>query len=176
VTFLLVLFLFWPLLLLLLLPKLGTRATILYTAGQLISWWATILGWFLLVWPCYKQRWVADAVSTNTVITTRTTIDRWQSKWLNPIWGNPEDGVSGAYAVIRDATGGEVPGGYMPFHDPRWRAYLWSAWRNSADGLKYLLEWSDGPLVALPILGRQVKFGWLPMPQIKGSPRVPVLG
>jgi len=167
---------FWPVLLFALLPKLGAAATPRYVLAQLLSWWATAIGWGLLIYPCWKQLWKADATSTNTVVTDRTTVDRWTWDWLNPVWGNPEDGVSGAYAVIRDATGKEVPGGYMPFRDPRWRAYCWSALRNSSDGLKYILEWPTGPLVVLTILGRQVRFGWLPMPQIKGSPRVPVLG
>lgn len=163
------LFLFWPVLLLLLWGKMGSKATLLYTGAQLLSWWATVIGWGLLAYPCYRGLWVPDAVSADIVKTQRTTIDRWSWKWLNFAWGNKADGVSGRYAILNDGSP------YKPGANPAWRAYSWSALRNSADGLKYEFAWDNGPLVTFWFFGSR-RAGWLPMPQIKGAPRVPVLG
>jgi hypothetical protein len=61
-------------------------------------------------------------------------IDCWKWAPLNKFYGNPEDGVSGKYALIWK---GNVRVPYMPNAWPPWRAYCWSAWRNTADQLKY---------------------------------------
>lgn len=169
----LVLFFLWPLLLLALIPKLGTKAGLRFTGVQLLSWWATFAGWFLLIYPCARQRWVVDGVSIADPLEPRPAISRWTWRWMNPIWGNPQEGVSGQEALVRDAQGNQVP--YKPGWGPRLRAYFWAALRNSADGLKYLLAWDKGPLVTFWFFGTR-RAGWLPMPQIKGAPRVPVLG
>lgn len=124
-----------------------------------------ILGWILLIPFCIRQAWTADSKS----IKDQRVIDRWNWKPLNWIWGNPEDGVSGQYALVWTRTG-QVP--YMAGADPAWRAYCWSAWRNSADALKYVFAWKNGPLLATFTLGGRVhKLGW----QMENGYNVPVL-
>jgi hypothetical protein len=174
ITLLVLLFFFWPLLILAIPPvwRLGRGDTLVYVGGQLISWWATFVGWFLLIYPCWKQLWVLKELSTNQVLPQRV-VDQWTWEWLNPVYSQPEDGVSAQQALIRDDAGNPVK--YMPTTNASWRAYCWNC-RNSADGLKYLLVNDNGKLVLVNVLGRTVKFGWLPMPQLKGAPRVPVLG
>lgn len=170
-----ILFFGWPLLLLLLIPKMGARAGVRFTGVQILSWWATFAGWFLLIYPCAKQAWVVDADSIADALEPRASkISRWSVEWLNPVWGNPQEGVSGQEALIRDANGNQMP--YKPGWGPRLRAYFWAALRNSADGLKYLLAWADAPPpVEFWFFGPR-RAGWVPMPQIKGTPHVPVLG
>jgi hypothetical protein len=167
------LFVYWPLLLLLFIPRMGVKAGVFFTVVQLLSWWATAIGWVLLIYPCARQLWVVDVDSINTQDPRK--VSRWASwwRWLNPVYGQPEDGVSGAEAMIRNAHGSLMP--YLPASGPRWRAYSWSALRNSTGGLKYLFEWRDGPLVTFTFLGPR-HAGWKEFPQLKGSPHLPVLG
>lgn len=47
-----------------------------------------------------------------------------------------------------------------------YRAWRWSAWRNSCDSLKYVFAWEQGPQAT--VWGR--KLGWWP----ENSVRVPV--
>lgn len=123
------------------------------------------LGWVVLIPFCVRKAWTADLKS----IKDQRVIDRWNWKPLNWIWGNPEDGVSGQYALVWDRTG-QVP--YMPGADPAWRAYCWSAWRNSANMLKYVFAWKNGPLLAsFTLFGRTHKLGW----QMENGYKVPIL-
>lgn len=102
---------------------------------QLISLIATMIGWVLLIPFCLREAWVPAG-----------SIDRWALGPFNLIYGNPEDGVSGRYALIWNAEGTtRVP--YMSNAWAPWRAYLWSGWRNSANGLKRRLVWKGGPFV-----------------------------
>lgn len=178
--------LLWPLLLLALLPKFGAKAGLRFVGVQLLSWWATFAGWFLLVYPCLRHGWVADAESIADSLEPRATkISRWAWRWLNPVYGNPQEGCNGQEALVRDDSGQQGPYKPRPAWLPSWawltwlwdawRAYAWAALRNSADGLKYLLAWDEGQLVTFSFFGSR-RAGWLPMPQIKGTPRVPVLG
>jgi hypothetical protein len=49
------------------------------------------------------------------------------------LWGNAEDGVTG-------------PQFYRAQHpNERWCAYLWSAWRNSCNNLRWIVAWRTGP-------------------------------
>lgn len=61
------------------------------------------------------------------------TITVWRGGWLTWIWGNEEDGVTGA------------PFYQAQFKDIRVCAYLWSAWRNSANNLRFVFKWVGGP-------------------------------
>lgn len=152
-----------------------------YFAGiQLIMLLATVLGWFLLVPFCLAQAWKPGYLSA---FTEDKHIDAWSFEPLNYIYGNPEDGVSGQQALIWTSEGRQVP--YMPLPDfltrftdipirrflvwiyPAWRAYCWSAWRNSADNLKYVFAWKDGPFTAIG----PVKLGW----KMENGYNVPVL-
>lgn len=117
-----------------------------FAAIQLISLVVTVVGWILLIPFCIAQAWVP------TMAVSGRQIDRWKFRPLNWVYGNVEDGVSGQHALIWTATG-QVP--YRPNAHPAVRAYLWSAWRNSADNLKYLFRWSKGPFLQL-----HIKAGW----------------
>lgn len=87
---------------------------------QLLCCIFMVLGWFVLIIPAALKRWTAEATP------------QWRCRALNIIYGNPEDGVVG-------------PAWYLP-SKPDWlRAYLWSAWRNSTDNLKYVFQWKGGP-------------------------------
>lgn len=108
---------------------------------QLVSLLATVLGLFLLIPFCVLQAWTQD-----DSIEVGRKIDRWSWKPLNLVYGNSEDGVSGLNALIWNAEGtARVP--YMPNAWAPWRAYLWSGWRNSANGLKRRLVWKGGPFI-----------------------------
>ena len=106
---------------------------------QVISLIAMVIGWVLLIPFCLTRSW---EVCASPLDPTRT-IDRWRWKPMNSVFGNPEDGVSGNGALIWNESGMRVP--YMPDAWDPWRAYLWSAWRNSADNLKYVFRWTGGP-------------------------------
>lgn len=120
---------------------------------QLICLIATIVGWILLIPFCLIEAWIADISSAKD----GRPIDRWSWKPLNSIYGNREDGVSGQTALI-------WVNGSLSFYRPRsWapaRAYLWSAWRNSANGLKYMFQWKGGPLCRKEWKRWYVQFGW----------------
>lgn len=136
---------------------------------QLIMALFMVLGWLLLVPFCLAHAWSGIAPSTKD----KRVIDCWLWRPLNYVYGNPEDGVSGQQAVVWNSGGtAQVP--YIPLptlalpagYDRRarifvwlfdaWRAYCWSAWRNSCGGLKYLFAWERGPQAT--ILG--YKIGW----------------
>ena len=91
-----------------------------FVAQQLVMFIAAVVGVVLLLPFClFKQ------FKVGTSIRTLHAIDLWKYDWLNTVYGNPEDGVTGSQM------------GYK-LNYPLWlRAYLWSAWRNSADELKY---------------------------------------
>lgn len=154
-----------------------------FVGVQLLMLFATIVGWLLLIPFCLLQFWEYEPQGS---IKDERTIDVWKWVWLNKVYGNPEDGVSGQQAIVY-TTG--VAGPYMPLPDwltrftdipirrflawiyPAWRAYLWSAWRNSADNLKYVFADADGPLVTFQLFGRTAKIGW----QLENGYKVPVL-
>lgn len=121
---------------------------------QLVSLIATISGWLILIPFCLAQAWTADA---HSIKDATRVIDRWSWKPLNKIYGNPEDGVSGQQALVW-ISGVNSP--YMPTARASWRAYCWSAWRNSADNLKYVFAWKDGPLKKFTLFGKTHNVGW----------------
>lgn len=132
---------------------------------QLISLLAMILGLIVLIPFCLAQAWTLDAKS----IKDGRPIDRWSWQPLNLIYGNPEDGVSGQTALIWVSA--TLQDSYMPNTWAPWRAYCWSAWRNSTGGLKYLFAWQNGPLKEFTLLGTRHKIGW----QEENGRKVPVL-
>lgn len=159
------------------------RAWLRYSWAQLVgTCLATPVGWVVLVYPCLFHRWRMQGVVS---VKDGRPIDSWISGFLQWCAGNVEDSASGSQALVHDATGALVA--YMPA--PAWvasrpwalwlweslRAYLWSAWRNSADGLKYALAWPDAPELAVRKLGRYtVKVGWMRQGWGRHA-RVPVL-
>lgn len=118
---------------------------------QLVSLLATVIGWFVLIPFCLAQAWTSEKP------------DQWNWKPLNSVYGNPEDGVSGKDALIWN-TGGTAKVPYQPTAWAPWRAYCWSAWRNSADSLKFVFAWANGPLKQwqFSAFGREIsiKAGW----------------
>jgi len=129
------------------------KAWLWFAIVQLVMLAATVLGWLLLIPFCLAQAWIADASS----IKDGRPIDRWSWKPLNSIYGNMEDGVSGQTALI-------WVNGSLSYYRPRawapWRAYLWSAWRNSADGLKYAFLWKNGPFCRKEWKRWYIQLGW----------------
>ncbi len=108
-----------------------------YMIAELTMILATACGWFILIPFCLFQDWQMSPIPS--INDGKRTIDEWKWMWLNRIYGNPEDGVSGQMALVWINGTTRVP--YRPNTWPPLRAYLWSAWRNSADMLKYRLGW-----------------------------------
>ena len=111
-----------------------------------------VVGYFLLIVPCLAHAWEPCLSTINPFGRAPRVISRWINPWLNTIYGNREDGVSGAEALIwpnpAQPGGGPLGDGrvlYMPDKDkPKWlpqwfwvalRAWCWSAWRNSTNEL-----------------------------------------
>lgn len=131
----------------------SVRAWTWFAVVQLICLVATLVGWVLLIPFCLARAWVTDVTSNKD----GRPIDRWRWKPLNLIYGNPEDGVSGQTALIW--VNGSLSF-YMRDAWAPWRAYLWSAWRNSADNLKYAFQWSGGPFRRWQSRTLYVQLGW----------------
>lgn len=151
---------------------LGASAGWRYFKAQLVSVFiATPAGWVVLILPCLLHAWSRMVlVRSLKPLPGRESVDFWTWGCLG--WAsNPEDGVSGKQALLND---GEHYTPYMPC--PSWitwrwavwlwdslRAYFWSAWRNSADELKYVYAWPEGHCVSGTWLnGRQYVIGWRP--------------
>lgn len=102
-----------------------------------------IAGWFLLIPFCLARAWKPCTSTINFDARPPRQISEWKWAWLNTIYGNYEDGVSGAEALIW--TLGEsayraqdrvmVRVYYRPDMWAPLRAWLWSAWRNSTNAL-----------------------------------------
>lgn len=108
-------------------------------AQRAIDLAAFLIGLVVLMVPCYLMAW-EDCISTENPNQPPHTIDQWSWPWLRAIYNNPEDGVSGRYARVASPDGRPVYVPYQSLHPtagPRLLAYLWSAWRNSSDQLKY---------------------------------------
>lgn len=133
---------------------------------QLVQLVAMIVGWIVLIPFCILQAWKSSAQLS--IKGDGRTIDEWRWSWLNYVYGNPEDGVSGLQAVVWP-NGVSSP--YMATSNPIWRSYCWSALRNSCDNLKYVLANKKGPLKEFKFLGRTCKVGW----QMENGFNVPVL-
>jgi hypothetical protein len=148
-----------------------------FIAIQLIMLLATVVGWFLLIPFCLALRGNRPTVvGIGKLADGRPrAIDVWPVKAIDAIYGNKEDGVSGRYALVWGSDGRQH--GYVP-PGPEWlakriawSAYCWSAWRNSADNLKYVFADPKGPLVTFKLFGRSCKIGW----QQENGFNVPVL-
>lgn len=102
------------------------------TKQKLITYWWMFAGVFILIPFCLARAWHDTQSTVQWFGRPQRTIDAWNNAWLQSIYGNPEDGVSGTYALLNTA-GTQVL--YMPGAWPPWRAYCWSAWRNSTNML-----------------------------------------
>ena len=102
-----------------------------------------VAGYFILIVPCLSRAWEPCESTINPFGRAPRPITRWINPWLNTIYGNREDGVSGAEALVWPNP--PVNKAMTPFKDGRvlyrpntWaplRAWLWSAWRNSTNEL-----------------------------------------
>lgn len=112
-------------------------------ASQLKQALYMALGFFILIWPCYRRAWVPTTSTINLDGRAPRMISKWKSEWLNSKYGNREDGVSAEEALIwaqGESTYGKadkvlVRVYYRPNTHPALRAWLWSAWRNSVNEL-----------------------------------------
>lgn len=109
---------------------------IYFAISQIVSGIFTLLGFVILLPFCITNAWEPSPTPS---INDGRIIDEWTWKPLNYIYGNPEDGVSGQKALIW--TSGTTRGEYLPKASAWWRAYSWSALRNSTGGLKYIFQW-----------------------------------
>lgn len=135
-----------------------------FVAIQLIHLVFFVIGLVVLAPFCATGAWTLS--EKRSIKDSGRVIDRWRFKPVNFIYGNPEDGVSGEWARLSD---GER---YLPDATPAWRAYRWSAIRNSVDGLKYVFTLSgEGPLVHWTFWKLRGKFGW----QCENGYNVPVM-
>lgn len=152
-----------------------------YITVQLIQLVFIVLGWFLLMPFCLAHTWKFGVHPS--IKDGKRTIDVWKWEPLNWVYGNPEDGVSGQWALI----GPTASDSYMPLPPfalrmfwahiyvwgyTAWRAYCWSALRNSCDQLKYIFAWPNGPFVEFTVFGHKFHAGW----QTENGYNVPVLG
>lgn len=120
---------------------------------QLVALIAMIIGWFLLIVPCALRAWtpVEEIYEPDWAVELglpKSTIRIWSWGWLNYIWGNDEDGVSGTNK-------------FNPT-DSKWRAYVWSAWRNSANNLRFVFRNFNGPFYRKEVKGWYFQCGWYP--------------
>lgn len=129
-----------------------------FVLAQIVMLACMVLGFLVLPLPCLLHAWETSPYpSINPA--HKGQIDRWS--WpLNAIWGNPEDGVSGLDALVWG--GGADAGKRVPYWSTcaskALRAYVWSAWRNSCDQLKYSLAITRFGTPSVVLLGRRV--GW----------------
>jgi hypothetical protein len=139
-----------------------------FAAVQVVALDAAIIGWLLLIAPCAMRAWtpveqIYQADWQRELGLPKKTIEIWSWAWLNRVWGNDEDGV---------VTGlcGNVE--YNP-EASRWGAYLWSAWRNSANNLRFVFRWKGGPFYRWENSAHTKYFqlGWYPngFPVISGG-------
>lgn len=105
---------------------------------QFVALIAMVIGWFLLIIPCALRAWKpVEQIYTPDWVpvgTSKPTIQIWTWNWLNKVWGNDEDGVIGPTWYNTTA----IPSAKL--------AYLWSAWRNSANNLRFIFKNVGGPL------------------------------
>lgn len=139
-----------------------------FAAIQLVMLLATVAGWFILLPFCLARTWTLSTLAGSA--KDGRPIDHWNAGWLRFCFDNPEDGVSGQTALVWNRLGSNQ----IPYKPTRWawlNAYLWSAWRNSCDNLKYVFADPKGPLVTFPFIGRTARIGW----QMENGYNVPVL-
>ncbi len=150
-----------------------------YWGAQVVTWGAFLAGLVVLLVPCLAHAW--ETSPAPSVKPGHPWIDQWSWPWLRPVYHNPEDGDSGQRALVWNSTG-TAQGPYWPMSVPAWaaklprvgfvvgwlqdslRAYVWSAWRNNADGLKFLFRWRGAlpapwKTASWPLIG-PVAYGW----------------
>jgi hypothetical protein len=86
---------------------------------------------------CGLRLWKPNVSTDNPFGRVPRLIDRWKWQWVQNVYGNFEDGVSGTYALI---WGGGSQAGtrvlYMPGANPSWRALCWN-FRNPIHNISH---------------------------------------
>jgi hypothetical protein len=114
-----------------------------FVAVQLICFLAMVVGWFLLLplalcGAYFYATWTEDF--RRKYHPRVDSISKWNWYWVDRVWGNWENGIDpGTQLVIE---GKDV---YMPGAPPWWRIYMWTAWRNSSNNLRWVFAWVGGP-------------------------------
>lgn len=126
------------------------RGWLYFAFVQLVALIAMVIGWFLLIVPCACGAWkqAVAPYTPNWYTGQPRTINIWSWGWLNKIWGNDEDGVTET--------------NWYNTGDSRWRSYLWSAWRNSANNLRFVFRNFNGPFYKIEYKGWYFQCGWYP--------------
>lgn len=91
--------------------------------------WMMVAGWVILLPMAAFKLW---HVSESLHYPGRM-ITAWNCRWIDMVWGNAEDGVTGAPFYMK-----RIP-------NERWRAYMWSAWRNSTNNMRWGGTLKGGP-------------------------------
>lgn len=121
-------------------------AWIYFAVVQLVALIATLVGWVILIPLSATRCWI---MRESRYFPGRQ-IEVWRGGWLTWIWGNEEDSVIGN-AEHR-----------ARFKDDRLGAYFWSAWRNSANNLRFIFRWQGGPFWRREFGKWYVQAGWYP--------------
>lgn len=113
---------------------------------QLTSLVLTVLGWPLIAVLAALRLWTDKAVYWDF---KRRIVWAWRGGWLTYVWSNDEDGICPNQVITP------------------WRAWLWSAWRNPANNLRfalpgayYVIQPSEKVSVRLLAAGYVVTCGW----------------
>lgn len=102
--------------------------------AQKIFWYA--FGVILLPIICLLRLWEPSVSTVNPFGRAARPIDKWRWQWVQRVYGNFEDGVSGAFALIW-VNGERVL--YMPNAWAPWRALCWN-FRNPIHNLNHPAE------------------------------------
>jgi hypothetical protein len=147
------------------------KAWLYYAACQVASLALSIVGVPILAYACYYRDWTySPNVDSIKPLPGRAKVDTWDSPWMRPVWGNPEDGVSGVYAYGPDWVG--------PYNDlppSRWTAFWWAAVRNRCNGFDYICWRSSStpPIIKKNYTTpwgstRLLQLGWTQLPASDG--------
>ncbi len=115
-----------------------------FVAVQFIALIFTIVGWVLLIPFAALRLWRLQA----SPYFPGRSVEAWRGGALMFPWGNFEDGVIGNAAHR------------ARFKDDRLGAYYWSAWRNSANNLRFVFRWQGGPFWRRELGRWYVQAGW----------------
>lgn len=122
----------------------AARPWLYFWSGQVVCFYLMVLGWVLLIPFALAHAWKP---MSSPLAYGRAQIERWSSTLIDRVYGNYEDGVV-------------PPDWYLPSW-PLWlRVYLWTAWRNSTDNLKYVFHFSGGPFWRKTFGNYYAQAGW----------------
>lgn len=108
-----------------------------YVILQTVTWIALFpTGVILCAVLAYSRLWYTRA--SRYYPDRQVTV--WRGGWLTWLWGCEENGVDPGDQLV---VGGTAK--YLPDASPSWRAYMWTAWRNSVGNLCWVTSWKGGP-------------------------------